>query len=159
MALTPARARAPRGERVVDRVPGGAWETYSVIAGLRSSGVIAPMMLRGAMNTDALLAWVRTALVPNLKPGDIVVWDNLRIHRDPEVLGAITATGARLEFLPPYSPEFNPIEEAWSKVKSLLRVAKARAFDDLLTALCDALRSISTADCLGWFCHAGYANW
>lgn len=159
LAMTPTRARAPRGERALDRVPGGTWETYSVIAGLRSSGVIAPMVLPGAMNTEALLAWVRSALAPSLMPGDIVVWDNLRIHKDPEVAATITATGARLEFLPPYSPEFNPIEEAWSKMKSFLRVAKARSFEHLLTALGDALSVISAADCLGWFLHAGYRFW
>ena len=156
LAMTPTRARAPRGERVVDRVPGGTWETYSVIAGLRNSGVVAPMMLPGAMNTEALLAWVHSELIPTLMPGDIVIWDNLRIHKDPAVAAALADAGVRLEFLPPYSPEFNPIEEAWSKMKSLLRVAKARTIDQLLAALGDALSAISAADCLGWFLHAGY---
>lgn len=81
------------------------------------------MMLSGAMNTDSLLVWVQEVLAPSLNPGDIVVWDNLRIHKDPEVCAAITSRGARLEFLPPYSPELNPIEEAWSKMKSFLRLA------------------------------------
>lgn len=157
LAHTPAHARAPRGERVVDYVPGGRWETYSVIAGLRSTGVIAPMMLRGAMNTHALLTWVQDVLAPELLAGDIVVWDNLSIHKDPDVVAAIRAAGARLEFLPPYSPELNPIEEAWSKMEAILRVAKARTLDALLECLGDALEDISHSDALGWFEHAGYA--
>jgi transposase len=156
LSHTRAEARAPRGERVVDYVPGGRWETYSIIAGLRSTGVIAPMMIAGAMNTASLLTWVEVVLAPSLKCGDIVVWDNLRIHSDPEVVRAIKARGARLEFTPPYSPEFNPIEEAWSKMKSILRAAKARTVSDLLEFLGDALRAISPADCRGWFRHAGY---
>jgi transposase len=157
LAQTPAYARAPRGERAIDYVPGGRWETYSVIAGLRSTGIVAPMMLPGAMNADWMLTWTQNVLAPHLRPGDIVVWDNLGIHKDPDVVAAIRATGARLEFLPPYSPELNPIEEAWSKMKTLLRVAKARTFEALLEDLGAALEAISPADCLGWFKHAGYA--
>lgn len=157
LAQTPAYGRALRGDRVVDHVPGGRWETYSVIAALRSTGVVAPMMIRGAMNTAAMLFWVQNALAPELQPGDIVIWDNLSIHKDPDVVAAIKATGARLEFLPPYSPELNPIEEAWSKVKTFLRVVKARTFDTLVDGLGEALRAVSPTDCLGWFEHAGYA--
>lgn len=157
LAQTPVYGRAPRGDRVVDHVPGGRWETYSVIAGLRSAGVVAPMMIRGAMNTASMLFWVQNELAPELSPGDIVIWDNLSIHKDPDVVAAIKATGARLEFLPPYSPELNPIEETWSKVKSILRVVKARTFAALVDGLGDALRAVSPADCLGWFGHAGYA--
>ena len=91
-----------------------------MIAGLRSSGVVPPMMLPGGMNSEALLAWVHNVLIPTLMPGDIVIWDNLRIHEDPAVAAALTAAGACLDFPPPCSPEFNPIEEAWSKMKSLL---------------------------------------
>lgn len=156
LAQTRAEGRAPRGERVVDYVPGGRWETYSIIAGLRSTGVIAPMMIPGAMNAASLLTWVEVVLAPTLRRGDIVVWDNLRIHSDAEVVRAIKAKGARLEFTPPYSPEFNPIEEAWSKMKAMLRTAKARTASDLLDSLGDALRAISPADCRGWFKHAGY---
>ena len=108
------------------------------------------------MNTAALLTWVEVVLAPTLQRGDIVVWDNLRIHSDPEVVSAIRARGARLEFTPPYSPEFNPIEEAWSKMKAIMRAAKARTVGELLEFLGDALRAISPADCRGWFKHAGY---
>jgi transposase len=157
LSLTRSEGRAPRGERVVDHVPGSRWESYSVIAGLRSSGIIAPMMLRGAMNTEALLVWVRDVLAPDLRPGDIVIWDNLRIHTDPDVAAVIAKRRARLEFLPPYSPDLNPIEEAWSKMKSILRAAKARVADALVQALDDALTAVSPDDCRGWFKHAGYA--
>jgi len=156
LSLTRAVAWAPRGERVTDYVPGRRWETYSIIAGLRNDGVIAPMVLPGAMNTEAMRAWARDVLAPHLRPGDIVIWDNLSIHDDPELAKLIRSRGARLEFLPPYSPELNPIEEAWSKLKSTLRVAKARLFDALVQAIDEALHAISPADCLGWFEHAGY---
>ena len=156
LAMTRREAWAPKGQRIVDAVPGGQWETYSVIAGLRRTGVFAPMVLSGAMNGEALRAWAKTTFVPNLRKGDIVVWDNLSIHEDREVASLIENRGARLEFLPPYSPDLNPIEEAWSKMKAFLRVAKARARDTLIEALADALRSITPDDCRGWFAHAGY---
>jgi transposase len=141
----------------VDHIPGRR-ETYSVIAALRSTGVFAPMLLPGAMNTDTLLAWVEQELAPTLRRGDIVVWDNVGFHQSPDVAALVKKRGARIEFLPPYSPDLNPIEEAWSKMKSFLRVAKARAADALVAALDDALSAISAADCTGWFNHAGYAE-
>lgn len=116
------------------------------------------MLLPGAMNTDTLLAWVEQELAPTLRRGDIVVWDNVGFHQSPDVAALVRKRGARIEFLPPYSPDLNPIEEAWSKMKSFLRVAKARAVDALVAALDDALRAISAADCAGWFSHAGYAE-
>lgn len=156
LSQTRAQAWAPRGERVVDHIPGRR-ETYSVIAALRSTGVFAPMVLPGAMNTDALVAWVDQELAPQLRSGDIVVWDNVGFHNSPEVASLIRKRGARVRFLPPYSPELNPIEEAWSKMKSILRSAKARAAEALVRALDEALGAISSADCAGWFTHAGYA--
>ena len=106
------------------------------------------MMLPGGMNSEALLAWVHNVLIPTLMPGDIVIWDNLRIHEDPAVAAALTAAGACLDFPPPCSPEFNPIEEAWSKMKSLLCVAKARTFGRLLTAW--VTRSSRSRQLLAW---------
>jgi transposase len=156
LSQTRAMARAPIGERAVDAVPGRRWENYSVIAGLTLEGMVAPMVLPGAMNSCSLRAWTRELLVPRLKPGDIVVWDNLGIHNDTEVRALITRRGARLVFLPPYSPDLNPIEEAWSKVKSILRAAKARVYDALVDALDAALSSVDIEDCRGWFQHAGY---
>lgn len=157
LSMTRATGWAPRGERIVDHVPSKRWETYSVVAGLRQGGVVAPMVLPGAMNGEAMRTWVKEVLAPQLNPGDIVIWDNLGIHDDPEVAATVASRGAKLEFLPPYSPDLNPIEEAWSKMKAFLRVAKARAYDTLITALGDALAAITSADCRGWFAHAGYA--
>jgi transposase len=158
LALTRAQAWGPRGERVVDHVPAGTWQTYSVIAGLRrGKGVIAPMLLRGAMDTAAMRVWARDVFAPLLKRGDIVIMDNLGIHNDPEVIDAIRARGARVEFLPRYSPDLNPIEPAWGKMKSMLRAAKARVFETLVWAVDEALSAITPKDCRGWFQHAGYA--
>lgn len=156
LSQTRAEGRAPRGERLVDSVPAGRWENYTVIAGLRENGIIAPMILPGAMNSDCLRTWVRKSLAPALKRGDIVVWDNLNIHNDVEIAKLIERRGARLEFLPPYSPDLNPIEKAWSKMKSVLRRLKARTREALIEALGVALRAISKQDSIGWFRHAGY---
>jgi len=156
LSQTRAQAWAPRGDRVTDHIPGRR-ESYSVIAALRADGVVAPMILPGAMNTDSMLAWVQQVLAPTLRRGDIVVWDNVGFHNVPEVIEAVRRRGARVEFLPPYSPELNPIEETWSKMKSILRKAKARVIDALVLAVDDALSAVSESDCAGWFMHAGYA--
>jgi transposase len=156
LSLTRAEARAPRGERIVDDVPGSRWETYTIIAALRDTGVIAPMVLRGAMNAEALRTWVQLSLAPQLKPWDIVIWDNLSIHNCPEIADIVRGRGARLEFLPPYSPDLNPIELAWSKMKTILRRLKARATEVLIDAVGYALRAVTAEDCVGWFNHAGY---
>lgn len=157
LSLTRSEGWGPRGERVVDHVPGRRWESYSIIAALRNKGVIAPMLIAGAMNTDAFRVWICEVLAPELRRGDIVVLDNLGIHDDEEVREAIERRGARLEFLPPYSPDLNPIEPAWSKMKSSLRAAKARVFDALVWAVDEALTAITPSDCRGWFEHCGYA--
>ena len=156
LSQTRAEGRAPRGQRLVDAVPGGRWENYTIIAGLRESGIIAPMMLPGAMNSERLRTWVRKSLAPALKRGDIVVWDNLSIHNDSQVAALIEQRGATLEFLPAYSPDLNPIERAWSKMKTILRKLKARTRDALTNALGTALHAITKQDCLGWFKHSGY---
>lgn len=156
LSLTRSEAWAPRGERVVDYVPGRRWETFTIIAALSVGGVRAPMLLPGAMNTEALRVWVRDHLVPLLQPGDIVLWDNLGIHEDYEVGLLIRGAGARLEFLPPYSPDLNPIENAWSKAKTSLRAAAARTWERLVDGVAGALRAITPTDCLNWFCHCGY---
>lgn len=148
---------APRGERVVDHVPGRRWETFTVVAGIRDDSVLAPMILPGAMNTDAFRVWVQDCLAPELQRGDTVIWDNLGIHGNAEARWAIESRGARLRFLPPYSPDMNPIELAWSKAKTLLRAAAPRNWKDLVSAVGHALRAISPSDCDGWFSHCGYA--
>jgi transposase len=156
LSLARQEAWAPRGERIVDYVPGRRWETFSLIAALNVEGVHAPLLLPGAMNTDSMREWTRNHLAPLLKPGDIVIWDNLGIHRDPEVSMHIRASGARLEFLPPYSPDLNPIENAWSKAKSRLRASAARTWDALVQGVGAALQAITPTDALSWFCHCGY---
>ncbi len=157
LSQTRAEARGPRGQRVVDHVPASKWETYSVIAGLRQTGIIAPMVLAGAMNGDALLTWVDEALAPELRPGDVVVWDNLSLHTSAQVAAIIYQRGASVVFLPKYSPDLNPIELAWSKMKSILRKIKARTADALVDGLGEALSAITAGDACAWFKHAGYA--
>lgn len=156
LSQTRAEARAPIGQRIVDHVPGSRWETYSVIAALRAGGIIAPMVVAGAINGDALRAWVEEVLGPELRPGDIVVWDNLSIHTSAEVARLVRSRGARLQFLPKYSPDLNPIELAWSKAKRLLRRIKARTAETLVQALGEALAAITPSDSCAWFRHAGY---
>src|SRR5215207_3532413 len=115
------RGRAPRGERLVGKVPHGHWKTTTFVAGLRASALTAPCVIDGPMNGNAFLAYVEQILAPSLKPDDIVVMDNLSAHKVPGVRQAIEATGARLLYLPPYSPDFNPIEQLFAKLKALLR--------------------------------------
>jgi len=117
------RGRAPRGERLVSKVPHGHWKTTTFVAGLRTNALTAPCVIDGPMNGDAFLAYVEQILVPTLKPGDIVVMDNLSSHKLPATREAIEAAGARLLYLPPYSPDFNPIEQLFAKLKAALRKA------------------------------------
>lgn len=158
LAMTRANARAPSGERVIDHVPGGRWSNYSVIAGLRSDGIIAPMLLPGAMNATSLRTWVVEVLCPSLRRDDIVIWDNLSIHTDPIAACAIAERGAWLHFLPAYSPDLNPIEKAWAKMKSILRSLRPRKWRRLVTAVQRALLAIDDNDAQGWFSHCGYTT-
>lgn len=150
------RGRARRGERCRAAVPHGHWKTTTFTAGLRLSGMTAPMVLDGAMNGPAFLAYVEQVLVPTLSPGDIVVMDNLPAHKSAGVRTAIEAAGASLRLLPPYSPDFNPIELAFSKLKALLRKAAARTIPDLWAAIADALSAFSPIECANYFQAAGY---
>jgi transposase len=125
------RGRAPKGERLRAGIPHGHWKTTTFVAGLRLSGMVAPMVLDGPINRDAFAAYVNQILVPELTPGDIVVMDNLSSHKGTGVHQAIEAAGATLLYLPPYSPDFNPIEMAFAKLKALLRAAAARTIPDL----------------------------
>lgn len=148
--------RAPRGERCRAPVPHGHWKTTTFVGALRLEGMTAPMTLDGAMNGAAFLAYVEQVLAPTLTPGDIVVMDNLPAHKLSSVREAIEATGAELRFLPPYSPDFNPIELAFSKVKTLLRKAAARSLQDLWDAIRDAIDAITPNDCRSYFTATGY---
>jgi transposase len=157
LSMTRAVAWAPIGERAVDAVPGGRWCNYSVIAALGLGGLRAPMVIPGAIDGAAMLQWVEHCLVPELKPGDIVIWDNLSVHGDIRLRSAIEHREATLIFLPPYSPDLNPIEQAWSKAKGILRELAPRRWKKLLSAIARALRAINPEDAAGWFQHAGYA--
>lgn len=148
--------RAPRGERCRAAVPHGHWKTTTFTAGLRTSGIAAPMVIDGPMDGDAFRAYVEQVLAPELHPGDTVIMDNLPAHRVGGVREAIEAAGATLLYLPPYSPDFNPIEMAFSKLKALLRGAAVRTIPDLWEAVGNALRIFSPSECRNYFAAAGY---
>lgn len=137
-------------------MPHGHWKTTTFTGALRLGGLTAPMVLDGPMNGDAFLAYVEQVLVPTLGQGDIVVMDNLPAHRRAGVREAIEAAGAQLRFLPPYSPDFNPIENAFAKLKALLRKVAARTIEDLWNAIGDALPQFTPHECANYFTAAGY---
>ena len=148
--------RALRGERLRFSVPHGHWKITTFVEPLRLSGTTAPMVLDGPMNRAWFLAYVQQVLVPTLKPGDIVVMDNLPAHKSAPVRDAIGAVGAKLMFLPPYSPDLNPIENAFAKLKALLRKAAARTIDQLWEAIAQIIQTYSKAECANYFAAAGY---
>lgn len=148
--------RAPRGARCRAPVPHGHWKTTTFVGALRLSGLTAPMTLDGAMGGAAFLAYTERVLAPTLRSGDVVVMDNLPAHKLPAVRTAIEQTGARLALLPPYSPDFNPIEMAFSKIKTQLRKAAARTLPDLWEAIRDAIDAVTPNDCRSYFTTAGY---
>ena len=150
------RGRAPRGERCRAPVPHGHWKTTTFTGALRLSGMTAPMVLDGAMNGAAFLAYVEQVLVPTLRPGELVVMDNLPAHKPAAVRAAIEQAGAALLYLPPYSPDFNPIENAFAKLKAMLRKAAARTIDQLWDAIGHALPAFSPTECANYFTAAGY---
>jgi len=148
--------RALRGHRCRAPVPHGHWKTTTFVGALRLSGMTAPMVLDGAMHGAAFLAYVEQVLVPILKPGDIVVMDNLACHRSAAVRDAIQGAGAELRFLPPYSPDFNPIEMAFSKLKASLKRRAARTIPELWDAIGEATNTFTSAECQNYFTAAGY---
>jgi transposase len=150
------RGRAKRGQRCRASIPHGHWKTTTFTAGLRLSGLVVPMLLDGPMTGVAFLAYAEQVLAPDLCPGDIVIMDNLPAHKITGVRAAIEKTGARLLLLPPYSPDFNPIEMAFSKLKALLRKAAARSIDELWSVVADCLASFKPAECRNYFIAAGY---
>lgn len=156
--MTRTHGRAPRGVRVVEKVPHGHWKTTTMISAVRTSGPLAGAVVSGATDTDVFLTYVEQALVPELRQGDVVVMDNLAPHKHPRVRELIEGAGARVLYLPPYSPDYNPIENMWSKVKSLLRSAAARTHEALLAAISAALAAVTSDDCRGFFRHCGYAT-
>lgn len=150
------RGRAPRGERLRAAIPRGHWKTTTFVAGLRNTGMVAPMVLDAPINGIAFQAYVDQVLVPELHSGDIVVMDNLGSHKGAGIRAAIGAAGASLLYLPPYSPEFNPIENAFAKLKAVLRKAAARTVDGLWTAIGRIIDTFTPAECANYFSAAGY---
>jgi transposase len=148
--------RSPRGERCRAAVPHGHWKTMTFTAALRIDGIAAPMVLDGPMDGEAFRAYVEQALAPALRPGDIVIMDNLPAHKVHGVREAIEAVDASLLYLPPYSPDFNPIEMAFAKLKALLRAAAARTIPDLWQAIAEALKRFTTSECRNYLAAAGY---
>lgn len=148
--MTRAYGRAPRGQRVQATAP-GAWQNVTLIAGMRLSGVVAPIALPGAVDHDVFETYVQQALLPELQEGDVVVFDNLQPHKNPAVRTVIEAAGARVEPLPVYSPDLTPIEELFSKVKNHLRTMAARTTDTVIIAMGQALELVTQSDILGWF--------
>lgn len=156
LGMTRRYGRAAPGQRVYDEVPGDRGGNVSTIGALGLEGMRTGLRVPGPIDSDTLLFFVEELLVPTLQRGDIVVMDNNPTHKLDEIEDAIEAAGAWVLFLPTYSPDFNPIENCWSKVKSLLRALKPRTLDDLLAAVAAAFSSITTLDILGWFRHCGY---
>jgi len=148
--------RAPRGERLRSPIPHGHWKTTTFVAGLRVNGMVAPMVLDGPINGVAFQAYVDQVLVPELAPGDIVVMDNLGSHKGAGVRAAIEAAGASLLYLPPYSPEFNPIENAFAKLKAMLRKAAARTVEALWNTIGRIVETFTPDECANYFAAAGY---
>jgi transposase len=148
--------RSPRGTRLRDHAPCGHWETTTVIAALRLAGLTAPAVFDGPIDKPSFRAYVEQVLVPTLRPGDVVVLDNLAVHKQPEVLAAIEAVGAHLRFLPPYSPDFNPIELAFAKLKAFLRAARPRTFDQVSQLVAIALDLFTPTECANFIRHCGY---
>jgi transposase len=148
--------RAPCGQRLRAAIPHGHWKTTTFVAGLRTSGMVAPMVLDGPINGEIFQAYVDQVLVPELRPGDIVVMDNLGCHKGAGVREAIEAAGAELLYLPPYSPDLNPIENAFAKLKAMLRKAGERTVDGLWSAIGRIIDTFTPAECTNYFAAAGY---
>jgi len=149
--------RSPRGERVKGYAPYGHWKTTTFVAGLTTTGIIAPLVVDQPMNRVIFTQYVRQFLIPQLAPGDIVILDNLSSHKGAEVSALIRATGAELLFLPPYSPDLNPIENAFAKLKGLLRKAAERTQENLWRRVGQILDQFSPDECSNYIRHAGYA--
>jgi transposase len=148
--------RSPRGTRLHDHTPCSHWQTHTVIAGLRLDGLTAPAVFDGPIDSPTFLAYVEQVLVPTLRPGDVVVLDNLAVHKQPEIRAAIGGAGAHLRFLPPYSPDFNPIEQAFAKLKAFLRAARPRGFDQVCELMATAIGLFTPIECANYVRHSGY---
>lgn len=152
--MTRHYARSRKGQRAVDYAPHGHWNTTTLVAAITQEAAIAPMLLDGPMDGEAFAAYVEKILIPALPPESIVVMDNLSAHKSPKVARLLYEAGVELRYLPPYSPDFNPIEPMWSKVKAVLRRLKPRTEDSLYEAVATALREVTPTDCGGYFFHS-----
>jgi transposase len=157
LAMTRLYGRAPRGERVVGTAPQNDGANVTMLEALGRHGVEAVMTIDGATDAEVFRVYVAQVLRPTLRPGDIVIMDTLRAHKAAGIREAIEQTGARLQYLPPYSPDLSPIEPCWSKLKTALRTAKARTREALEHAIAQALATITVSDAHSWFHHCGYA--
>ena len=155
--MTRTHGRALRGRRLVDKVPHGHWKTLTFLAALRCDAITAPFVLDGPINGEWFLAYVEQVLVPTLSPGDVVVMDNLGSHKSKAVREAIRAVGARIIFLPPYSPDLNPIEQVFAKLKALLRKAAERSIEATWRRIGKLLDHFSADECANYFVNSGYA--
>jgi transposase len=155
-SMTRRYGRAPKGERVYGSVPLGHWDVTTLIGALALDGIRASFTVDSAADTDVFHAFVEQALLPTLRPADVVIWDNLPAHKAPELKAILESAQATLLPLPPYSPDFNPIEQCWSKVKEFLRAAEARTEEALQQAIAEAFATITASDARGWFQHCGY---
>lgn len=155
--LTRLCGRAPKGQRVWARAPQGHWQTTTMISSIRLDGSTACMALEGPTDTESFRTYVQAVLVPTLRPGDIIVMDNLSPHKSDPTLALITQAGAQVLFLPAYSPDLNPIEMMWSKVKNWLRGIEARTHAELIVAIGQALSRVTPQDAINWFVHCGYS--
>jgi transposase len=156
--MAPLRGRCRRGERLIGRVPHGHWKTTTFVAALRRGALDAPFVVDRPMNGTIFKAYVEQVLAPTLKPGDIVIMDNLASHKVAGIREAVQAAGATLVYLPPYSPDLNPIEQAFAKLKTLLRRAAARSIHDLWDAIGKLIDAFTPHDCRNFFANAGYAS-
>jgi transposase len=154
--MTRLRGRAERGQRVQGAAPHGHWNSMTVIGAMRMDGSTACMAIEGATDAEVFRAYVAEVLCPTLRPGDLVVMDNLAPHKSEPTLALIRQKGAEVLFLPAYSPDLNPIEQMWSKVKNTLRSLEARTRESLLEAIARALAGITAQDTLNWFANCGY---
>jgi transposase len=158
VGMSPAYARAPAGERAYSSSPFNKGHNYSLLAALRLSGLNAPLLIEGAVNGVVFETYVRDVLGPTLQPGDLVLMDNVAFHKADAIEGLIKARGASIVWLPPYSPDFSPIEPAFGKLKACIRRAKAATLDALLDAIAQGFEAITESDVLSWFIHCGFFN-
>ena len=156
--MTPTWGRSAKGQRCLGYAPCGHWHTTTFVCALSKDGLLAPLVLDGPINGPAFVAWVEQFLAPELQPGDIVVMDNLSSHKVAGVKPAIEAAGAVLRYLPPYSPDFNPIEQVFAKLKTLLRTTQARALETLWSAIGSLLDRFAPDECARYIRHCGYCQ-